>query len=145
MRLHDIYDLSANINATFVLDNLQEFRTATIHAAVDYVCRGGTEKGKPGFCQSGSMVECGKRHQSDSRLLTPIRSVQDLMNAEIPSLQEIFDPILQFPAVLLLLLGISAVPAKLCWPCRWRLAATCGKDLFNWRCDKKCSSVVSRF
>ena len=141
--LHDIHDLSANINAAFVLDNLQDFvRQQSLRQSITFAA----EELKKGHLDSAerTMIECAQAHQSDSRLLTPIRSVQELMQAEIPPMQEIFDPILQFPAVLLLLGARGSCKTLLAMS--MALAAASGKDLFNWRSAKNaaCCFLISR-
>ena len=114
-----------------------------IFETVDYVCRRGAEKGPPGFCSSASCPNVGKRIKSVRIPLTPIRTVQNLINAEIPALQEIFYPVLQFPAITLLLgsRGSFKTHFAMCMA----LAAASGKDLFTWRCDKKCRVLFLDF
>ena len=140
--LHDLHDLSQNINAEFVLDSLQEFvfqqklRQSIVFAA---------EELKKGHLDSAQRIlfECGQAHQSGSRLLAPIRSVQELMTAKIPPMQEIFDPILQYPAVLLLLGSRGSCKSLLAMS--MALAAASGKDIFNWRSAKKCRVLFLDF
>ena len=140
--LHEINDLSKGINAAFVLDCLQEFvLEQSLRQSITFAA----EQVKKGHLDSAQRIlfKCGQAHQVSSNLLAPIRSVQDLMQAEIPSLQEIFYPVLQSPAILLLLGSRGSFKTLLAMA--MALAAAWGKDLFNWRCDKKCRVLFADF
>ena len=140
--LHEINDFSKGINAAFVLDCLQEFvLEQSLRQSITFAA----EQVKKGHLDSAQRIlfKCGQAHQVSSNLLAPIRSVQDLMQAEIPSLQEIFYPVLQSPAILLLLGSRGSFKTLLAMA--MALAAASGKDLFNWRCDKKCRVLFADF
>ena len=140
--LHDIGYLSKGINAEYVLDSLQKFvRQQSYRQSITFAA----EELKKGHLDSVEriLLECGQAHQVSSELLTPIRSMQELMKAEIPPMQEIFDPVLQYPAVLLLLGSRGSCKTLLAMS--MALAAASGRDLFNWRCDKKCRVLFLDF
>ena len=140
--LHDIQSLSEGINAAFVLDSLQKFvRQQSLRQSITFAA----EELKKGHLDSAEriLLESGQAHQVSSELLTPIRSVQELMAAKIPPMQEIFDPVLQFPAVLLLLGSRGSCKTLLAMS--MALAAASGKDLFNWRSAKQCRVLFLDF
>ena len=140
--LHDIHASSKGINGEFVLDALQEFvLQQSLRQSITFAA----EELKKGHLDSAqrTMLECGQAHQVSSIPLTPIRTVQNLMNAEIPALQEIFYPVLQSPAIMLLLGSRGSF--KTHFAMAMALAAASGKDLFTWRCDKKCRVLFLDF
>ena len=140
--LHEVGDLSKSINPEYVLDSLQEFvRQQSYRQSITFAA----EQLKKGHLDSVEriLLECGQAHQVSSKLLTPIRSAQELMAAKIPPMQEIFDPVLQFPAVLLILGSRGSCKTLLAMS--MALAAASGKDLFNWRSAKKCRVLFLDF
>ena len=131
--LHDLHDLGKTINSTFVLDSLQTFvQNQTLQLAITNAA----EELKKGHLDSTVRlltqgVERAEQPSSGS-LLAPIRTVQQLMKADTPALEEIFYPILQFPAVLMLLGARGSFKTLLAMA--MALAAASGKDLLNWNC-----------
>ena len=140
----DLYDVSKTFNSQFVLDSLQDFvdsqtlRLAITDAAFEL---------KKGYLDSTiRLLKQGVEKTegpSSRKVLAPIRTVQELMSAEIPSLQEIFDPILQYPAILLLLGARGSF--KSLFAMSMAISASSGEDLFDWRCDRKCRVLFLDF
>ena len=142
--LHDLYDLSKNINSEFILDSLQDFVAnqvlrQSITYAAEQLKKGNVDATVRALLDGAQRAE----RQESANLLTPVRSVQDLMDAEIPSLQEIFDPVLQYPAVLLVIGQRGSFKTLLAMS--MALAAASGKDLFNWDCNRPCRVLFLDF